>query len=91
MKLYTMFGQRKQRHEGEFGPEVLLCWDEFSVDENVDGWEEACQETRSNHQESFSAIRVIAVNVDQEVITRLLNEPPEITGDTLVSLANTEA
>ena len=43
MNIRTMWGQRLVSHPGEFGPELMVAWDEYCVDENWDGWNEACQ------------------------------------------------
>ncbi len=81
MKLYVMFGQRKESYPGEYAPEALLCWDEFCVDENPQGFEDACaaaeQEATKN---DIVRTKIMAINVDGHKISRLLNETPEIEG-----------
>lgn len=78
MKLYVLFGQRKE----QYAPEALLCWEEYSVDENPDGWEEAveAEKAKALKSEDFSALRVITVAVDGNKIARLLNDTPAVTG-----------
>lgn len=36
------------------GPELLVAWDEFSVDENFEGWEEDCHETLTSLQGEYT-------------------------------------
>lgn len=36
MKLYVLFGQRKERYPGEYGPEALACFTEYDYDGNPD-------------------------------------------------------
>ncbi len=84
MKLYTMFGQRTESYEGEYAPEVLLCRTEFDVDENPDGFAEACAEERKKAEKEFSSVRVLAIEVDGEKIARLLNKTPVVKGTVAV-------
>ncbi len=80
MKLHILFGQRKQRYDGEHAPEPLLCWSEYEVDENPGGFEEACDRIRREKESEFSAFRLILVGVDGDRIERLLNQPPTVQG-----------
>lgn len=80
MDLYILFGQRKEAYEGEFGPEALLCWEEFSVDENPSGWDEALAETRKKYEADMAAMRVMKIRVDQDKIRKLLIGTPQLNG-----------
>lgn len=80
MKLHILFGQRLQSYKGEYAPEALVCWDEFAVDENPEGFENECAKTEDKYASQFSAWRVIVVKVDGDKIVRLLNRAPEIEG-----------
>ncbi len=81
MKLHILFGQRKCRYEGEHAPEALLCWDEYSVDENPAGYEEELEETREEHLSEMTSMRVIVVKVDGDQIAKLLNSDPVVAGE----------
>ncbi len=81
MKLFILFGQRNQSYEGEYAPETLVCWEEFSVEENPEGFEGECDAAREKNKNDFSAFRVIHVNVDGDKIDRLLNKTPVVKGD----------
>lgn len=72
MRLHVLFGQRIESHEGEYGPEVLACWDEFSVDENPDGFNDACDKARADYGRDMAAMRIIEVEVDQDKIRHML-------------------
>lgn len=76
MKLYVIFGQRHESYEGEYAPEV---WDEYSVDENPEGYETALEAAEGN--DNFRAVRAIVVNVDEGKIARLLRDLPELDGE----------
>ena len=80
MDLYILFGQRVERYAGEYSPEPLLCWSEYDVDENEDGFEKACEEERAKHGKEFAAFQVIKVAVSQSKIRQLLLEAPTISG-----------
>lgn len=82
MKLYILFGQRRQNYDGEYAPEVLLCWTEPDVDENPEGWESAVEAAKVEATD-FSATRVILVAVNGERVAGLLNNPPVVTGHVL--------
>lgn len=78
MKLYIMFGQRKERYEYEYAPEALMVWDEYSIDENSEGFEEACVNTRKLYEKDMMGMQVLCITVDQETVRKLLIETPEI-------------
>lgn len=82
MKLYVMFGQREESYPGQHGPEALdFVWDEYCVDENPDGFEQACKEAEEKaKKDGFLRTKLIVVNVNGDKISKLLNEPPTIEG-----------
>ena len=79
MKLHILFGQREEVYAGQYAPEALVCWDEFSVDGNPGVFEYECEEYLKEHE--FTATKVILVEVDGDEITRLLTEAPTIEGN----------
>ena len=83
MVLYTLFGQRKETYHGEYGPEVLVCWDEFCVDENPEGWDEAVAEAEAKYAKEFISFRVIKVQVDGDMIRDILVKTPTVAGTVL--------
>lgn len=82
MKLFILFGQRAEEYAGQYAPEVLLCWDEFCIDENPDGWTEAVDKEKAKALDSkdFTSVRIITVDIDGNKISRLLNDTPNVVG-----------
>jgi len=82
MKLHVLFAQPTELYEGQRAPEVLECWDEYSIDENHEGWVEACTKAIKcrGGLEEFSSAVVIIVEVNDITIDQLLNETPTIDG-----------
>jgi len=85
MKLYILFGQRPEEYAGQYAPEALVCWDQFCIEENPDGFDEDCKKALERcGKDAFAATKVIKVEVDGDEITRLLIGAPTIEG-TIVS------
>ena len=80
MKLFILFGQRKQRYDGEYAPEALLCWDEFSVDANPEGFAAEIAGTKEKYNEDFSAIRMFHIEINGNQIAESLNAISTIKG-----------
>lgn len=59
----TLWGLRRN----EETPELMEAWDEFSVDENFPGWNDACEAAISSWGSHLYAHRYIdlLINVDQ--------------------------
>jgi len=72
MKIHVLFGQRKEAYEGEYGPEVLLAWDEFTADENPDGFHEAVQKAMKANENEMQAMILVDLQIDQSQIRSLL-------------------
>lgn len=79
MKIHVLFGQRKENYTGEYGPEVLLAWDEFLVDENPDRFADEIEEQKKAHASDMLAMRLIVLEVDYDQIRKLLVEAPIVT------------
>lgn len=78
MDLYILFIQRKENFPMEYAPEALVVWDEYAMEENPEGFEEACAKTLKEHGDQVFAHRVVRLRVDQEKIRELLIETPVI-------------
>lgn len=78
MKLHVIFGQREERYEGQYAPESLDCWDEYSVEENPDGFEEAIKKHRDSKE--FVRVEVVKINVNGKQIRDILNPQHVIAG-----------
>lgn len=83
MKLHVIFGQRVCSYEGEYAPEVLDCWDGYTVDENPEGFDQAVQKARSRtfgDAPEFSSVAVIDVTIDGDAVDRHLNQNLKLKG-----------
>jgi hypothetical protein len=80
MDLHILFGQRKESYDGEHAPEALVCWTEYDVDENAEGWQEAVAKAKAENGEHMLAMREIRVTCDGDHIRRLLLGSPAILG-----------
>jgi hypothetical protein len=80
MKLYILFGQRKESYEGEHAPEALVCWEEDAVDGNAEGFEEAVEAAQAKYNQCMIAMRVIEVTVDQKQIRQMLIGKKTVAG-----------
>jgi hypothetical protein len=81
MKIHVLFGQRKEHYDGEFGPEVLAACDEFTADENPEGWDEELEKIKAEHVTEMAEMKVIDIEVDGDRIRKLLIGTPVIKGE----------
>lgn len=72
-------------------PELITAWDEYSVDENREGFVEECEEQLDACQDDVSVSRIIDVEVDVGRIRDILL-PPDATvkGHVLTNRGDTE-
>lgn len=61
MRIYMLMGQRPCSYPGEYGPELIVAWDEFCVEQNPDGWEEAKKEELQHSAGEFVDTREVVV------------------------------
>lgn len=73
MKLRILFGQRKENYPGQYGPEAILCWDEFCIDENPAEFDKQVETTTEDLKSDFSSFRVIDIEVNHDKIRQMLN------------------
>jgi hypothetical protein len=83
MKIHVLFGQRRERYEGEHAPEILCAWDEWSIEENPDGFSEAVELARKEVGEEMVATRVIILDVDGDKIRKMLVGVPRVAAEIL--------
>jgi len=75
MKIHLIVGQRKERYEGEYAPEVLEAIDEYGDEANEGQWilrklDEYRKPDRANSL--FEAVEVITVDVSTKAIMERL-------------------
>jgi hypothetical protein len=73
MKLFVLFGQRKERYSGEYGPEALEVTDECASEDNPEWIEEKKTEHESTNE--FESLQIIHIEVpDAKIMKRLRPE-----------------
>ena len=78
MQIHILFAQRKQRYEGQYGPEALAVATEYDVDEN----EDYLPDTKLAHEQSgdYESLAIITFEVsDAEIMKRLRPEHKPLT------------
>jgi hypothetical protein len=84
MDLHVLFMQRKERYEGEFGPEALTVWDEFSVDENPEGFDEDVEAQKKDHAEAAAGFALVKITIDGDKVRKMcLQQDHLLKGDIL--------
>lgn len=70
MKLFVIFGQRKERYPGEYAPEALDCIDDVGQSDNPDFLEGKMAEyTKSNE---FESLVVVPLEFSQDALMKML-------------------
>lgn len=71
MFIKALFIQRKERYEGEYGPELIDAVDEYTDDENPSYFEEKVKKAQENVASGeYAGMSVVRINVDQDEIRR---------------------
>lgn len=71
MIIETFWGWRK----GEDSPELLVAWDEFTVDGYPDGYEKAVKESLEGAGDEMIEVRRISLSVKEGLITSQFTVP----------------
>lgn len=80
MRIYAIFGQRNCTYEDEYAPELLEAWDEWTVEENPQDWDEKLDKWLSEQGpgHAFSKVEVFHIEIDEETLYKALNTSPEL-------------
>lgn len=70
MKLYILFGQRKEDYKGQFGVEALYCASEYDADENPEYLHGKKEMHRLN--KDFEALEIVTLEVSEAEIEAIL-------------------
>jgi len=89
MKIHVLFGVRKEAYEGQYGTEVRLAWDEYCIEENPEGWDEAVEKERQAIGDDMQAMRVVVLDVNENEIRKLIIGTPVV--EAKIDEASTEA
>lgn len=68
---------RKSIDAGFHPPELVEAWDEWSIDENPEGWQEACKRALDAVGSDLSAHRYIDIRVSGDALASTF-EPAEV-------------
>lgn len=69
MKIQCLFVIRDRHHGLPGCPELLEAWDEYSIDENVEGWHEACTKALAALEGEYLKHAYVDIEVDIDDIT----------------------
>lgn len=73
MKIFVLFGHRKEKYDGEYAPEALACMDEVGYDENP-GY--LCDEyDKMKNSGEFAALEIIPIVFSSNVLMNYLYPP----------------
>lgn len=64
MIIKTMWGMRK----GEQTPELMVAWDEYSVDGYTEGFEVECRRARESWENDLETYRMVDITVPRQSI-----------------------
>lgn len=81
MELHILFILRKGEH-GQ-SPEARIVWDEYSIDENPEGFREAVDHELKSLSSDVAAHKVVRVRVNEAVIDQILRGIPDMDGEIL--------
>ena len=70
IRIHTLWGHRVDTYPGEFAPELMVAWDEWTYEDNVHGFNEACKKEIAAWGEDLVAHRHIILTVKRELIER---------------------
>lgn len=80
MKIFIIFGQRKERYAGEYAPEALDVIDEYGNDENAGEWlVRKVAEHRATQE--FESVEAITIEVSsKDIMSRLRPDTKPLLG-----------
>lgn len=75
MKLFILFGQRKEDYAGQFGVEALYCASEYDMDENSEYLYKKKEMQQIN--KDFESLEIITLEVNEAEIEAMLRPKHE--------------
>jgi hypothetical protein len=70
MQIHVLFGQRKERYAGEYGPVIIAADDEYSAEDNPDWLLQ--QKAEAEADGDFESVAIITFEVSQDEIMKRL-------------------
>lgn len=65
MEIKCLFGMRVDCTE----PELMVAWDEYCVDSNYEGFEEACENAKKSWGKELIMARMVSIQIDPQKLT----------------------
>lgn len=73
MNLHILFGLSPEQRDDDLAPEAILVWDEYCVEGNPEGWNDAVAAAKEETPERD--IREVIVIIDEEKLCNLFDVP----------------
>lgn len=67
-EIVTLWATRKSVDAGMHPPELLEAWDDYSIDENFEGWHESCKQAMAAMGDDLDQYRYITFRVDEDFL-----------------------
>lgn len=71
-------------------PELVAAWDGYSIEENYEGWEKACQRALDEVKGDLAAYRYVNVKVSDASLDEVFREFQTLPSDKPVAFAGPE-
>lgn len=76
MRIRLIVGQYKESYPGEYMPNVLDAWDEYTLDENHEGFEEKLRKYEGWVESGdIEAVRLLDVEIPDDAVLDLFKVP----------------
>jgi hypothetical protein len=76
MRINLIIAQYAQSYDGQYMPNVIDAWDEFTLEDNQEGYNEALAKAQQRVLDGdYEAVRELAVIVPDEAVTGLFKTP----------------
>lgn len=75
MEIRTLWAKRRDSYPGEHAPELLVAWDEFSIDDYREGWEDAKASELAAMEGDLVASAELVIDVPDDAVFALFESP----------------
>jgi len=79
MKIYCVWGQRKEMYEGQHGPELLASCDEYTERENPQYFQDELAKYKEDSE--FEFVKVLIIEVADESFDDVFYNAPSLKGE----------
>ena len=80
MRLYIIFGLRKESYEGQHAPEALEVMDEYSYEENAEWLNNKLSSYKA--EDEFMNVEIVTVNISHDKLDKIMRKQDnEIEGE----------